>query len=303
MPRDGRTEQGPSPERADNRQGAPSHAARERLSDALHDRAEAYRQDAAVDLTLMEVLLRSDEPEAAARTLAHHRASLLAMADDLQAVVAGAAVEREAELVCEASLAPPAPAPTRFERLRHRALALTGAAAVAVALFVPAARVSPRTMLTSLGETNIEPASAARERLVAARSWARALRADAAGALTVPAQGSHSRSAPRDATVRSKVRAVLDGGTSRGTGNAGGSTRAGGVLPGAGAAERDPGTAPARTPDEGDGPSLRERIEKRLPESGKPLTTRLPVRPEQAIRDLHSSSLSADDLPEQPSGG
>src|SRR5687767_14952696 len=85
--------------------GAPSPAAQARLSGALRDRADAYRGDAVVDLTLVEVLLRMDEAEAAVRALDDHRASLKAMARDLQVAVADAAVEREAEAVCDAAVA------------------------------------------------------------------------------------------------------------------------------------------------------------------------------------------------------
>src|SRR5687768_10382700 len=77
-------------------EGVPSRVAQTRLSLALRDRAEAYRQDAVVDLTIVEALLRVDEAEAAARQLDDHRASLHAMARDLQVAVADAAVEREA---------------------------------------------------------------------------------------------------------------------------------------------------------------------------------------------------------------
>lgn len=183
----------------------PSPAAQARLSGALRDRAEAYRSDASVDLTLVEVLLRMDEAEAAVRALDDHRASLHAMARDLQVVVADAAVEREAEAVCDAVArqlqAPPSP-PARTG-LRRGVLAFAGAAAIMATLVLPSARISPRTTLTSVeGRSAAGDLAAARERLEVARSWARALRADdAAGAVTVLPT--------REVRVARQVRSIL----------------------------------------------------------------------------------------------
>lgn len=177
---------------------APSAAAQARLSGALRDRADAYRQDASIDLTMVEALLRVDEPEAAARTIDGHREALLAMARDLQVAVADAAVEREAEAVCEAahtSLSR-APLPVRASvGLRRRVLTLAGAAAVVVALVLPQARVSPRTTLASVqGGSAQDDLDTALDRLEAAKSWARALRAG-----EVPALGLAATATPRRA--------------------------------------------------------------------------------------------------------
>lgn len=185
----------------------PSPVAQARLSDALHDRAEAYRQDATLDLTILEALLKLDEPEAAVRQLDNHRAVLAAMARDLQVVVADAAVEREAERVCEASAAAVADVAVVAEPvgLRRRALALTSAAAVALLLVLPSGRLVPRTVLTSMEDRgSLSDAAAARERLEAAKTWARALRADQAAAAE-----SDREIATRRSVVRKKVRAIL----------------------------------------------------------------------------------------------
>lgn len=171
-PRSLRPTQGP-------RDRTPSAAAQARLSGALRDRAEAYRQDASIDLTIVEALLRVDEPEAAARTIDGQRQALLAMARDLQVAVADAAVEREAEAVCDAAQSSLTPAVrTPAGGLRRRVLALAGAAAVVVALIVPQARLAPRTTLASVqGGSAQDDLTSALDRLEAAKSWARALRA------------------------------------------------------------------------------------------------------------------------------
>ena len=187
---------------------APSAAAQARLSEALRGRAQSYRQDASVDLTMLEALLRLDHPEAAAKALDDHRASLAAMAQDLQIAVAHAAVEREAELVCSAVDQTAAPRPLAGN-VRRRVLAVTGAAAVVLALVLPTARYSPRTTLTSVaGGSDYDDLAAARERLEAARSWARALRTD-----TIVSQRSEARTAApspvADAVVRSTLRPIL----------------------------------------------------------------------------------------------
>lgn len=185
----------------------PSPVAQARLSHALHDRAEAYRQDATLDLTILEALLKLDEPEAAARQVDNHRAVLAAMARDLQVVVADAAVEREAERVCEASSAADAAVAAVAEPvgLRRRMLALTSAAAVALLLVLPSGRHAPRTVLTSLEDRgSLSDVAAARERLEAAKTWARALRADQAAAAEADRE-----IAARRTVVRNKVRAIL----------------------------------------------------------------------------------------------
>ena len=160
----------------------PSAAAQARLSGALRDRAEAYRQDASIDLTMVDALLRVDQPEAAARTIDGQRQALLAMARDLQVAVADAAVEREAEAVCEAAQTAlgraPVPPHAAAGGLRRRVLVMTGAAAVVVALALPQARVSPRTTLASVqGGSTQDDLTSALDRLEAAKYWARALRA------------------------------------------------------------------------------------------------------------------------------
>ena len=185
----------------------PSAAAQARLSGALRDRAEAYRQDALIDLTMVDALLRVDQPEAAARTIDGQRQALLAMARDLQVVVADAVVEREAEAVCEAAQTNlsrvPVPSRAAAGGLRRRVLAMTGAAAVVVALVLPQARVSPRTTLTSVqGGSTQDDLTSALDRLEAAKSWARALRADEAAAsgpaAVVPLRRSASTSRSLD---------------------------------------------------------------------------------------------------------
>lgn len=183
----------------------PSAAAQARLSGALRDRAEAYRQDAVIDLTMVDALLRVDEPEAAARTIDGQREALLAMARDLQVAVADAAVEREAEAVCEAAQTSlsRAPVPVRAAAggLRRRVLAMTGAAAVVVALILPEARVSPRTTLASVqGGSTQDDLTGALDRLEAAKSWARALRAGEAAESGLPAV-SQRRSATTSRSV------------------------------------------------------------------------------------------------------
>ena len=201
-------------------QPAPSPAARASLTDALRESTGGYLQDASVDLTLVDVLLRMDEAEAAVRTIDDHREALHAMARDLQVAVADAAVTREAELVCDAwANAHPAVAPTG--RLRRRVMAATGAAAVAIALLLPSARMTPRTTLTSLeGRPALGDVAGAKERFEAARSWARALRADVAA--TRPARSSDDVEVAaidpvRGRLVRDKVRYILAADTSGGS--------------------------------------------------------------------------------------
>ena len=211
----------------------PSRVAQERLSAALRERAEAYRHGASVDLTLVEALVKFDEPEAAARTLDDHRASLAAMARDLQVVVADAAVEREAERVWEACAAAEAGPRAEPGGLRRRLLTLTSAAAMALVMLLPAVpgRLSPRTMLTSLDDRgSLNDVFAARERLEAARTWARALRADHA----VATVAANERSATRSDVVRGKIRSLL-------------------------AADDPGGSAVPRVPPTGTVPSLDER--------------------------------------------
>ncbi|HVM21111.1 MAG TPA: hypothetical protein VM307_14220 [Egibacteraceae bacterium] len=186
---------------------APSPAARARLAGAVRDRAEAYRTDATMDLTLVDALLRMDRPEDAVRTLDEHRASLQAMARDLQIVVADAAVEREAERVCQACI-DDVPARRRTGGLRRRLIAVTSAAAVALALALPTTRMLPRPALTSAdARSSYDDLAAARQRLQAARSWARAARHAAANPDGGPAA---------DAVVRAKVTAVLSADASGG---------------------------------------------------------------------------------------
>lgn len=189
--------------------GVPSPTAQARLSDALRDRSEAYRSDASMDLTIVEALLKLDEPEAAARTLDDHRASLQALARDLQVAVADAAVEREAERVFETYAPEPARAVEPEGGLRRRALALTGAAALALVLVLPVTRPSPRTVLTSASDgSSTNDFGAARERLEAAMTWARALRAENSAAAAAD-QAVALRAAARTNVVRDKVRAIL----------------------------------------------------------------------------------------------
>lgn len=186
------------------RDRAPSPVAAARLSDALRERARTYQQDASVDLTMLEALLRLDCPEAAAKTLDDHRASLQAMVRDLQVAVADAAVEREAELVCSAAEQLQAPI-LEAGPVRRRLLAAAGAAVVALALVLPAARFDALTTLTSAeAATSHDDLAAARERLEAARSRALALRHE-----TTLVNRSQSRTpAPSrvsDAVVRSTL--------------------------------------------------------------------------------------------------
>lgn len=185
----------------------PSSVAQARLADALRNRAQAYQQGAAVDLTIMEALLRLDHPEAAAQALEDHRAALQAMARDLQVAVADAAVEREAERVCSAvaTVAPPRPL---VSSLRRRVLAVTGAAAVVVALVLPTARFAPRTTLTSVdGSSALDDVAAARERLEAARTWARALRENTTTKVSEARAATPSRASGE--MVRDRVRTIL----------------------------------------------------------------------------------------------
>lgn len=200
-----------------SRERPPSRAAQARLSGALRDRADAYRQDASIDLTIVEALLRLDEAEAAAKTLDEHRASLHAMARDLQVAVADAAVEREAEFVCEAVAEElRLPLPRAATGLRRRVLAVTGAAAVVVALVLPTARFSPRTTLASFDNLSASSGiAAARERLEVARSWASALRADATA--TEAARSTTADAPRRAATVARQVRSILAADTSGGS--------------------------------------------------------------------------------------
>lgn len=181
----------------------PSRTAQDRLTGALRDRADAYRADATTDLTLVDVLVRMDQLEAAARTLDDHRACLQAMAHDLQVVVADAAVEREAERVYETCLRHTRARALRVGALRRRVVALTGAAAVLVALLLPSSRISPRTTLASIADrvTHDEIAEA-RSRLDAARSTAEAVRAEGSGQPAATA-------AVNNPAVRRQVRAIL----------------------------------------------------------------------------------------------
>jgi hypothetical protein len=182
-------------------ESTPSPTAQQRLTGALRDRADAYRDDASVDLALVDVLVRMDQLEAAAKTLDEHRSSLHALAQDLQVVVADAAVEREAERVYCTSMR--ALEPRRGARLRRRLVALTGAAAVFAALLLPSVRISPRTMLAGIHDrVTHDEVAAARERLEAARSTAAAVRAQ-------PAVTPLAPGALRDPQIRRQVRAIL----------------------------------------------------------------------------------------------
>ena len=196
------------------RDRAPSVTAQARLSDALRDRADAYRQDASLDLTMIEALLRLDEPEAAARTIDGHREALLAMARDLQGVVADAAVEREAEAVCHA-VQSSTRTPAAVGGVRRRVLTMAGAAAVVVALILPQARLYPRTTLTSVqGDSSQNDISGALQRLEAAKTWARALRAGNAELVAAPAEaGAASFAADAAAPASSGLAADLRGGS------------------------------------------------------------------------------------------
>ena len=187
--------------------GVPSDVAQSRLSDALRGRAEAYRYDAAVDLTLVDALLRMDQPEAAAKQIDNHRASLQAMARDLQVVVADAAVEREAEAVYQACADALVRRVEPQPSLGRRVLAMAGAAAVMLALLLPTGRIVPRTTLASLMDRDQkldDQVAAARDRLEAARFWARLARegADVAATTTTTTASPRARALVRD-TVRS----------------------------------------------------------------------------------------------------
>ena len=249
----------------------PSAVAQARLSGALRDRAEAYRQDAAVDLTIVEALLRLDEAEAAAKQLDEHRESLRAMARDLQVAVADAAVEREAERVYQACAEALTPVRGSHSGLRRRVLALSGAAAVAVALLLPTS-ISPRTTLASLVDrrASFDDLTAARERLQAARDWARVLRDETSQAprpLRTP-QGSPG-------LVRGKVRALLAADTSGGSAaQAVAHTGSVSSLD----AHRSKRPAPPEEPDE---PTVAPVIPLReiAPDQSRPFKNRVPVDP------------------------
>jgi hypothetical protein len=185
---------------------APSLVAQTRLEDALRGRADAYRVETSVDLTMLETLLSLDDVEAAAQTLEEHRASLLAMAHDLQVVVADAAVEREAERVWETCLEDLELRKQAQSGLRRRLLAVTGAVAVVVALLLPTGRITPRTTLVSVDERSApDDVLAARDRLAAAQSTAAAVRAQA--------EAFAERTDARNAVVRHTVRALLAAGS------------------------------------------------------------------------------------------
>ena len=266
-----------------HRDRAPSATAQARLSGALRDRADAYRQDASLDLTMVEALLRMDEPEAAARTIDGHRQALLAMARDLQEVVADAAVEREAEAVCSAvqrgmgRQAPP------VGGLRRRVLTMAGAAAVVVALILPQARLSPRTTLTSVqGDSSHSDVAAALERLEAAKTWARALRAGNAELAAVAADAPRPRAAGRAAVAGATGLAADLPGESAADASAGAeiidleayrSTRGGG--------EAMTSQPPAGGPEE---PALTDlpAPQTQLPSSGVPLSLDVELDPELA---------------------
>ena len=245
---------GANPPLLGERERPPSRAAQARLSGALRDRADAYRQDASLDLTIVEALIRLDEAEAAVKTIDNHRASLQAMARDLQVVVADAAVEREAELVCDAIAGELTPPPARTATgLRKRVLALTGAAAVVVALVLPAARFSPRTTLASVeGRSASDAIATARERLENRRAVASALRADAAASATTTASTRPTRAA----IVADKVRTILAADTPGGSAATSAAPPADVVDLAAYREQRGGGSAAAQPPaDEPEGPA------------------------------------------------
>lgn len=96
--------------RGARRVGAPSSRplrdlAGGRLGTQLARRSEAYRIRLAVDLTLVGALLRMGKPEAALRAMEEHRLTLLAYKAEVEAAVADAVVEREAERVVAAAAA------------------------------------------------------------------------------------------------------------------------------------------------------------------------------------------------------
>ena len=268
------------PARAARPSAAPSLTAQARLSGALRDRSEAYRQDATVDLTIVEALLKLDEPEAAARTLDDHRASLQALHRDLQVAVADAAVEREAERLWETCAAGHEIASQPEGGLRRRVLALTGAAAVALVLLFPAGRPSPRTLLTSAGDrSSTNDFGTARERLEAAVASARALRAENEAAAAAHRQAA-PRSAARSNVVRDKVRAILaadSGGSAAASSSAATVTDLGErrAQRAAKPTAAEPGPPPPPK-DPGD-PDPTDEVLERVPPVGGPFNAELPV--------------------------
>jgi hypothetical protein len=190
---------------------APSSVARARLSEALRERTQTYQHEASVDLTMLGALLRLDRPEAAVKSLEEQRASLHALARDLQVAVAEAAVEREAELVCAAAEQMRAQSgPVNARGFRGRVMAMVGAAAVVVALVLPTARFAPRTTLVNVegSASAYADLAASRGRLEAARSVARALRSDTASVEDSEAEAATPRQTS-DPVVRKTLRPIL----------------------------------------------------------------------------------------------
>ena len=184
-----------------------SEAAAQRLSGNLRERADRYRHDASVDLTLLDALVRMDELEAAADTLEGHRQSLQALALDLQLAVADAAEERDAATSSPAT----APGPAGF---RRRMMTLTSAAAVMLALALPMARTLPRTILAGIEGRSAEEhdtriTSGARQ--AAARTWAHSRRSDAPARPT--ARNAHDRPDVVREPVRTPPAADVSGGS------------------------------------------------------------------------------------------
>ena len=162
--------------RGDDLQVIPSAAATRRLAEQLSARSQVFRMRTAMDFTLIASLLRIGRPAAAERALDGHREALRIYAQDLGALVAEAAAEREAEaalvegelddLAALPEVAEPTP-PAATGRSPRRGLAgvLAAAALAVVGMVAPGLR--PPVPVASDPEEALAAAqlAAARQRL------------------------------------------------------------------------------------------------------------------------------------------
>lgn len=192
----------------------PSDTASRRLAASLHHNTAQYRAATTADLTIVDTLLRMDDPAAASRALAGSTAALESLMNQLRTAVAEATVEREAESVLDAVVLDarvPAPAPRGWRVARSLAGAVA-AAAMAVALLVPMGRQTPETELTAV------QARVAEENLTAAHQQVGRLKlaSDADIERNVQALHARLRAVPEAALTavsvrtRTRTRAILD---------------------------------------------------------------------------------------------
>lgn len=139
------------------RGAAPSDAATRRLGSALSDSVGGYRSRLEFDLQIVDRLSAEGDLEAAAIVLQAHIDALSAFSDEVERLVADAAVEREAESVVDDALDDPAP-PAEAVPSSRRLVPVLLAAVAALAL-VPVFYQVDNPLLAAAGEATGEVAA------------------------------------------------------------------------------------------------------------------------------------------------